>query len=148
MRITYKYPETTLHSNKNESFFKKAFGENENEFYEILEMPETFILYRFFFEWLGNEKNYHISTNAWSQCWQETFAKLNKEETDELKKIIHENRFSSISKKYENSKFSKLLKFYTNYRDDINNPKSEIYNLKQEYDKNPTRKLRKRMCDC
>ena len=31
------------------SFFEKAFGSNEEEFMELLIMPETFILFRFFF---------------------------------------------------------------------------------------------------
>ena len=129
---------------RGKEFFEKAFGDTEEQFLKILEMPETFILYRFFFEWLGDVKNYYVSTNSWWNCWQETFAKLDKEETDELKKIIHENRFSSIPKKYDNPKFSKLLSFYTNYRDDINNPESELYRLKREYDKNPTKKLRRK----
>ena len=131
-------------ADKGKEFFEKAFGKNEEEFFKILEMPETFILYRFFFEWLGDKKKYSVSTNAWWQCWQETFAKLNKEETDELKKIIHENQFSSTPKKYDNPKFSELLSFYTNYRDDIDNPKTELYKLKQEYDANPTRKLKRK----
>jgi len=129
---------------KGKEFFEKAFGKNEDEFFKILEMPETFILYRFFFEWLGDEKKYSVSTNAWWQCWQETFSNLNKEDNDELKKIIHENRFSSIPKKYENPKFFELLSFYTNYRDDIDNPRTELYKLKQEYEVNPTRKLRRK----
>jgi hypothetical protein len=131
-------------SDKKDSFFEKAFGKSEDEFSSILEMPETFILYRLFFEWLGDEKNYPVSTNAWRQCWQKTFEKLNKEEIAELKNIIHENNFSSIPKKYSNPMFSKLLSFYVNYRDDINNPASKLYKLKQEYDKNPTRKTRRK----
>lgn len=42
---------------RGKEFFEKAFGRNEDEFFKILEMPETMILYRFFFEWLGDEKN-------------------------------------------------------------------------------------------
>ena len=131
-------------ADKGKEFFEKAFGENEEQFFKILEMPETMILYRFFFEWLGDEKQYPVSTNAWWQCWQETFETLNEKDTAELKKIIHQNRFSSIQKKYENPKFAKLLSFYTNYRDDFDNPKSELYKLKQEYDANPTRQLRRK----
>jgi hypothetical protein len=129
---------------KGKEFFEKAFGRNEDEFFKILEMPETFILYRFFFEWLGDVKKYPVSTNAWWQCWQETFAKLNKEEAEELKNIIHENRFSSIPKKYNNPEFSELLSFYTNHRDDVATKGTELYRLKQEYDANPTRKLRRK----
>ena len=85
-----------------------------------------------------------MTKNAWWQCWQETFEALNETDTAELKKIIDQNRFSSIPQKYENSKFSELLSFYTNYRDDFDNPKSELYKLKQEYDANPTRQLRRK----
>jgi hypothetical protein len=106
-------------------------------------MPETMILYRFFFEWLGDERNYPVSTNAWWQCRQDTFAQLSKEEASELQKLIHENRFSSVPQKYDNPAFSKLPSFYINYRNDIENPKTELYKLKQEYDKNPTKKLRR-----
>jgi len=131
-------------ADKGKEFFEKAFGKNEDEFFKILEMPETFILYRFFFEWLGDEKKHPVSTNAWWQCWQETFEDLDEKEKAELKKIIHQNKFSSIPKKYENPKFAKLLSFYTNYRDDIDDHRTELYKLKQEYDKNPTRKLRRK----
>jgi len=129
---------------RGKEFFEKAFGRNEDEFFKILEMPETFILYRLFFEWLGDKKHYFVSTNAWWQCWNETFAELNKEGTEELKKIIHENRFSSIPHNSENPKFSVLLNFYTNYRDDVITKGTELHMLKQEYDANPTRKLRRK----
>lgn len=125
-------------------FFEKAFGRNENEFFKILEMPETMILYRFFFEWLNDEKKYPVSTNAWWQCWHETFEKLDAQKTEELKRIIHKNKFSSMPKECDNSEFSELLNFYVNYRDDINNSETELYKLKQEYDANPTRKLRRK----
>ena len=123
---------------RGESFFCKAFGKTEEEFFKILEMPETFILYRLFFEWLGEEKKYPVSTNNWWQCWQETFAKLDKEDAKELKETIHENRFSSIPQKHNNPKFSELLSFYTNHRNDVITKGTELYELKQEYDKNQT----------
>jgi len=129
---------------RGKSFFYEAFGHSEEEYYELLEMPETFILYRFFYKWLGEVKNHSVSTKSWRKCWEKTFAKLSNEESIELLKIIHENKFSSIPKKHENPKFTKLLSYYTNFRDDINNPETELYALKQEYDKNPTRKLRRK----
>ena len=98
-----------------EDFFEKAFGKNEEEFFKILNMPETMILYRFFFEWLGEYKKYPISQQAWWKCWQETFENLNEQETAELKEIIHKNKFASISLKNYKSKFSDLLNFYTNF---------------------------------
>ncbi|GHS85861.1 hypothetical protein FACS1894201_06070 [Bacteroidia bacterium] len=131
-------------ADKGKEFFEKAFGKNEEEFFKILEMPETMILYRFFFEWLGDAKDYPVSTNAWWQCWQETFEILNETETAELKEIIHQNKFSSLSSKKYNPKFSDLLMFYTNFRDDVISEGTELYKLKQEYDSNPTRELRRK----
>jgi hypothetical protein len=127
-----------------EDFFEKAFGKNEEEFFKILNMPETMILYRFFFEWLGNEKNYPISQNAWWQCWQATFSNLNEIEKAKLKEIIHKNKFAFLQKENYNPKFAELLKFYINYRDDVITKGTKLYELKQEYDKNPTRVLRKK----
>ena len=39
------------------TFFLEAFGNDETEYMELLEMPETFILYRFFFKWLDENGN-------------------------------------------------------------------------------------------
>ena len=129
-------------SDINHSFFEKAFGKNEEEFIKILNMPETMILYRFFFEWLGEEKKYFISTQSWWQCWKETFKKLNEQETMELQEIIQKNKFCNLQGKTTNPKFENLLKFYIN--NDINKEGTEIYKFKQEYNINPTRKLRRK----
>jgi hypothetical protein len=131
-------------ADKGKEFFEKAFGKNEDEFFKILEMPETMILYRFFFEWLGDEKKYPISTNAWWRCWEETFNVLNEQEKSELLEIMHQNRFCFLQSENYNSKFAELLKFYTNYRDDVITEGTKLYKLKKEYDKNPTRKLRRK----
>lgn len=106
-------------------------------------MPETMILYRYFFEWLGTEKKYSVSTNAWWQCRQETFNILNEQESADLLQIIHRNKFSSLQLENYNSKFTELLKFYTNYRDDIITQGTDLYKQKQEYDNNPVRQTRK-----
>jgi len=131
-------------ADKGREFFEKAFGENEEEFFKILNMPETMILYRFFFEWLGEVKNYPISQKAWWQCWQTTFENLNEQETAELKEIIHKNKFAFLQTENYNPKFTELLKFYINYRDDVITEGTELYKLKQEYNKCPTRKLRRK----
>jgi hypothetical protein len=127
-----------------EDFFEKAFGKNEDEFFKIMNMPETMILYRFFFEWLGEKKHYPISQNAWWQCWQETFRNLNEKDAKELEAMIHQNRFTTLQTENIPPRFTTLLKFYTNYRDDVITEGTELYKLKQEYDKNPTRKLRRK----
>jgi len=54
---------------RGKSFFYKAFGYTEAEFFELLEMPETFILYRYFFESLGDK--YHHSTDNWRECYND-----------------------------------------------------------------------------
>jgi hypothetical protein len=131
-------------SDINNSFFEKAFGKNEEEFIKILNMPETMILYRFFFEWLGQEKNYSVSTQSWWQCWQKTFNNLNEQEIVELQEIIQKNKFCDLQGKTINPKFENLLKFYISYRDDIITEGTEIYKLKQEYNENPIRKLRRK----
>ena len=130
-------------SDINNSFFEKAFGKNEEEFIKILNMPETMILFRFFFEWLGEEKNYFVSTKSWWQCWQETFNTLNKQETTELQDIIQHNKFCNLQTETINPKFAELIKIYIK-SNDITKEDTEIYKLKQEYNENPTRKLRRK----
>ena len=43
------------------SFFLEAFGSTEEEYFELLEMPETFILYRFFFKWLDEKVPWELT---------------------------------------------------------------------------------------
>lgn len=109
------------------SFFEKAFGKDENEFKTILEMPETFILYRFFFEWLETKK-YKISTPK----WEKAFNSLNGSDKEEALGIIHKASFSNL--KISNRRIAKLIGYYVNYRDDIITAGTELYKLKQKYD--------------
>lgn len=128
---------------KGESFFYKAFGRTEDEFYELLEMPETFILYRYFFEWLDGK--HEASTNNWRKCWKTTMKSLKDNEKEEILKTIHENAFTSKEQNhFDNPKMNKLLRFYTDYRKDIITPGTELYKLKQKYDKNPTIPLKRK----
>lgn len=101
------------------SFFEKAFGHNEEEFSVLLEMPETFILYRYFFEWL-EEVNW------------------------EAVEIIHNYDFSNIKDKSTNPRVLNILKYYVSYRSDIITPGTELYKLKQQYDLNPTISLKRK----
>jgi hypothetical protein len=105
------------------SFFEKAFGKDEEEFMELLIMPETFLLFRFFFEDLG-----------YTQKWKEEMSALSTEEKDELYPIIYQNDFNDINALTSNPKFRHILQYYKNYRGDIANPNSELYKLKQEFD--------------
>ena len=105
------------------SFFEKAFGRNEDEYMELLIMPETFLLFRFFFEHLG-----------YTQQWREAMSELTDAEREELYPIIFKNDFNHIDELTENEKFRHILKFYKNYRGDIADHNSELFRLKQEFD--------------
>lgn len=105
------------------SFFEKAFGRNEEEYMELLIMPETFLLFRFFFEHLG-----------YTQQWREAMSELTDVEREELYPIIFKNDFNHIDELTENEKFRHILKFYKNYRGDIADHNSELFRLKQEFD--------------
>ena len=127
---------------KGMSFFLEAFGSNEEEYFELLEMPETFILYRFFFKWLDEKGS--IGTDHWRNCWKHCMATMDEEEKQKILNIIHRNVFSQEEIDSVISEDGQaLLNFYTNYRKDIITPGTRLYELKQEYDAHPTIELRR-----
>jgi hypothetical protein len=100
-------------------------------------MPETFILYRYFFESLGDK--YHHSTDNWKKCYDDCMQTLDEQEKAKIIQAIHNNDFSeTVKEQFENSKSRQLIEFYTNYRNAIVKEGTDLYKLKQEYDKNPT----------
>lgn len=105
------------------SFFEKAFGRNEEEFMELLIMPETFLLFRLFFEHLG-----------YTQKWREDMAELTENEREELYPIIFKNDFNHIEELTENEKYRQILCYYKNYRAEIADSNSELYKLKKKFD--------------
>lgn len=109
------------------SFFEKAFGKDETEYMELLLMPETFLLFRFFFEHLG-----------YTQQWRKAINELTDEEREELYPIIFKNDFNHIEELTTNEKYRHILRFYKNYRGDIADSSSELYRLKQEFDRKQT----------
>lgn len=115
---------------RGKSFFYRAFGNNLKEFHELLEMPDTYIIYRFFFEWLET-KGHPLSTDS----WKATLQSLNEEELKEFHDIIYDDSFTTpdFSKDYS-PKVKEALKFYKNYRDAIQNENGELYALKKEFD--------------
>ncbi len=125
------------------TFFLEAFGNDETEYMELLEMPETFILYRFFFKWLDEKGS--MGTDHWRQCWNLCMNTLEEDEKQLVLDIIHTNTFYKEELEAVTSADAlKLLNFYTNYRKDIITPGTELYRLKQEYDENPTIQLRRK----
>ena len=111
-------------------YFYKAFGKNEKEYRTLLEMPDTFIIYRFFFEWLDT-KSHPLSMSS----WVEAMNSLNKEEKDLLFSIIHGEGFSSWDGAYtSNERVNSTLEFYRNLRNEISEKEGRLYNLKKEFD--------------
>ena len=128
---------------KGMTFFLEAFGNDETEYMELLEMPETFILYRFFFKWLDEKGS--MGTDHWRQCWSHCMNTLPEDEKQLVLDIIHTNTFYKEELEAVTSEDAlKLLNFYTSYRKDIITPGAELYRLKQEYDENPTIQLRRK----
>ena len=109
---------------KGTTFFEKAFGRDLTEYMKLLIMPETFLLYRLFFEHIG-----------YTQQWWHDMQELSEQEKNELYPIIFENKFNNIEELTDNLKYRRILNYYKNYRDDIINPDTELYRLKQEFDK-------------
>jgi hypothetical protein len=83
-------------------FFEKAFGKNLGEFYEILHMPEEYIVYRYFFE-----------GNGFTKAWRNIYNSLTSEERLVAEEIIRSNNFREYEKKTDNPKIHALLKHYT-----------------------------------
>ena len=128
---------------RGKSFFYKAFGQAEEDFFELLEMPESFILYRYFFESLGDK--YPHSTENWRECYNDCMQTLDEKEKTKVVQAIHDNDFSETVKcQFTNPKSRQLIEFYTNYRNAIVKEGTDLYKLKQEYDKNPTIALKRK----
>lgn len=103
-------------------FFERAFGKNIDEFMELLYMPETYIVYRSFFEEIG-------ITNE----WRKIFYSLNDREKEIAFEIIHSSDFKNYEDKTNDPKVLELLRHYTIKRDHIND--SEYKRLKLQFDK-------------
>lgn len=137
------------------SFFEKAFGKNIEEYHRLLEMPETMIVYRYFFEWLdledarniaksiwGNDEICESSVSSWWKKFNECQSLLPHSEWQELLDFIHKSDFDNPCQ-VQHPLAQQLLKFYTNHRKAIIEKGSELYKLKEEYDKNPLYNLRR-----
>ena len=72
---------------------------------------------------------------GYTQQWREAMSGLTDEERKELYPIIFKNDFNHIDELTENVKFRHILTFYKNYRGEIADHNSELYKLKQEFDK-------------
>ena len=80
-------------------YFKKAFGENLDEFNKLIWMPEEYIIYR----------NYNIQ-NGNTGRWNELFCQLDDSSLSEFKALIGDN--VSVGIKSDNKLISELLSHY------------------------------------
>ena len=118
------------------SFFCEAFGKDEEEYMDLLEMPETFIIYRFFFKWLDNKKDVGIGTNHWRNAWKECKASLSVERWNDVCEVIHANVFNAaILDDFDEPVIKRLLRYYIDFRDDIITEGRDLYELKKVFNK-------------
>lgn len=124
---------------RGEQFFYKAFGRNIQEFKTLLEMPDTMLIYRFFFEWLG-EKGHPLSIKNWVKAVNA----LGKRDQDLFFSIIHNKHFTTpvILEEYS-KKLKEVLAFYHNLRDEIMDENGSLHALKLEFNALPKEKASK-----
>lgn len=108
------------------SFFHKAFGENIEEFYAILYMPESYIVYRSLFE---NKLGY-------TSIWKSEYNIIkNSKNWAEAQEIISKNDFSNLASKTNNSSILHFLRHYQVQRGTILKGDFEYKSIKKQYDK-------------
>lgn len=111
---------------KGKSFFYEAFGNDEDEYYKLLYMPETYILFRFFFKDMG-----------YTERWWNEFNNFSESELNTVKTIIENNDFTNIdSLNCSNTMKNFLRNHYLISREEIKNPNSKIHKEKLKYDLN------------
>jgi hypothetical protein len=93
---------------KGRTFFFKAFGRNEEEFAELLRMPEAFII-----------KRWDAELGGLTDKWRKAYNKLSDGERDFSDKIIAKNIFESSKWQNKSSSIIKVLNFYITEREDI-----------------------------
>lgn len=119
---------------RGQSFFYEAFGKDEEEYMDLLEMPETFILYRFFFKWLDT-KDLGFGTSHWRKAWKECKESLTPERWEIVSNVIHKNIFNdTILEEFEEPVIKRLLRYYIDFRHDIITEGTDLYELKKEFD--------------
>ncbi len=107
------------------SFFQKAFGSTEEEYFELLYMPETFLIYRSLFE-----EELKITPQ-----WQELYKEIrNSNLWEETRVILEKNDFSDLKSKTNNKKILKFFEYYTITREDVKRSDNKYIELKKKFD--------------
>jgi hypothetical protein len=107
------------------SFFEKAFGKNIDEFYDLLFMPETYIVYRYLFE----------RALKYTPIWKSEYESLTSEERIEAQQVIIGNDFTNLPIKTNNLRVQNFLRHYTVPRGSIERNDPEYRKLKLKFEK-------------
>ena len=110
---------------RGKTFFYRAFGKTEDEYMDILIMPDTLILYRFFFEWLES-KGHKMSKYR----WQSIIDKLSLSDRQNLIEYLNSEDDGSPQAYF----IEELKPFYRNLRNQIENPHGSLHEYKLEFD--------------
>lgn len=108
-------------------FFHLAFGKDLEKYWELLYMPEAFIVYRSKFENAGL-----------TEQWRNLYYSLDPNELKEAQTIIQKNDFKNVHDKSSNIKIIELLKHYTV---DNSSVLSKVVDVKREKLKSAFNKL-------
>ena len=86
-------------------FFYEAFGKDEQRFWTIMWMPESFIIYRMKFK------------NNLAEEWENAFWSLPEEKLSAVKAIVSENKFTGMDLSQYDDEIQKILRYYLINRD-------------------------------
>ncbi len=84
------------------SFFEKAFGKTIDEYFEILMMPEDFIIYR---------KHFEIE-KGWTLEWQKLYRSLSHDERSLLIETVKTNKVVPLNDVHYSQSLKKILPYY------------------------------------
>ena len=119
---------------RGKEFFEEAFGQNEDEFWKILWMPETFIIYRRQYDKnLRDRLADKYVRNPELDCdlaneWWEKFSALSEEKREKAKEIIGQNKFKNNECFCGDQEIDEVLRYYTITRNDAE-AEREIFNV-------------------
>lgn len=113
---------------RGKQFFEAAFGSDEDEFTEIMLMPEALIIKRFEHDHAKREKFGKVNDYAQEggrRCdcltdeWRAKFFALNDSQREVALKIIYKNRFTAEDVAIDDPAIRDVLAYYRIQRDDV-----------------------------
>ena len=113
------------------SFFDAAFGKNLEEFFDILYMPETYIIYRYDFR----DEDKIGYTPIWRKEYKE-LKNLYPNDWEVAKNIIHENKYTDeiLEENNVSERVRHFLRHYTILRSNVDKDDKGYKELKLKYD--------------